>query len=109
VEFVKAAQTSDFASGSMKKVNCRGHEILLINIADLFYALSDLCTHRGGHLSDGVFKDGVVTCPKHGAQFDIKTGEAVGKAKILFIKTKVKAVRSYPVKIIGDDILIGMD
>jgi 3-phenylpropionate/trans-cinnamate dioxygenase ferredoxin subunit len=109
MDFVKVAQTTEIASGNMKKVTCRGHEILLINIADLFYALSEACPHRGGRLSEGNLHGAVLTCPKHGARFDVKTGEAVGKAKMLFIKTKVKEIRSYPVKIIGDDILIGME
>jgi 3-phenylpropionate/trans-cinnamate dioxygenase ferredoxin component len=109
MDFVKAAQTSDIASGRMKTVTCRGHEILLINIADLFYALSETCTHRGGHLSNGALKDGIITCPRHGAKFDVKTGQSLGKAKVLFIKTKVKDIRSYPVKIIGDDVLIGIE
>ncbi|MBO0691972.1 MAG: Rieske 2Fe-2S domain-containing protein, partial [Acidimicrobiaceae bacterium] len=39
--------------------------------------LADRCSHRGGPLSEGALRDGVVTCPWHGSRFDIATGEVV--------------------------------
>jgi nitrite reductase/ring-hydroxylating ferredoxin subunit len=38
------------------------------------YAVSDECLHRQGRLSDGVLRDGVVTCPEHWWRYDIRTG-----------------------------------
>jgi len=52
---------------------------------------------------------GVVTCPKHSAQFDVKTGQAVESAKLGFIKMGVKDVDHYPVKVEGNDIFVGID
>ena len=45
----------------------------------------------------------------HGAQFDVKTGKAVGDARVAFIKMRVKDVESFPVKVEGTDILVGLD
>jgi nitrite reductase/ring-hydroxylating ferredoxin subunit len=42
------------------------------------YALDDVCTHAGASLSEGGLCDGVVRCPRHGAPFDARTGEALG-------------------------------
>lgn len=39
--------------------------------------LADRCSHRGGPLSDGELKDGIVTCPWHGSRFDVASGQVV--------------------------------
>jgi 3-phenylpropionate/trans-cinnamate dioxygenase ferredoxin subunit len=108
MNFTKVAQTSDIASGSMKNVVCDGNEILVVNLDGSFYAISHKCTHMGGRLSEGTLQDGIVTCPRHGAKFDVKTGQAIEGAKMAFVKMKVKDTRSYPVKIEGDDIFISI-
>jgi 3-phenylpropionate/trans-cinnamate dioxygenase ferredoxin subunit len=106
VAFVKVAQTSEIAPGSMKRLEHNGQEILLANVGGTFYAISERCTHLGGHLSRGTIQDGIVTCPRHGSRFDVRTGQAVNGATILFLHMDVKNVRSYPVKIVGNDVLI---
>src|SRR5437879_4549174 len=84
VNFAKVAQTSELASGAMKKVKNGKHEILLANIDGAFYAIANNCTHNRGELCKGGLRDGIVTCPNHGARFDVKTGQAVGGARVLF-------------------------
>ena len=64
-----------------------------------FHALSDTCTHRGGPLSEGTVEGAEVTCPWHGARFDIKTGAVMGPPA-------GREVRSYPVRVTGADIEI---
>ena len=39
--------------------------------------LEDVCTHDGGPLSEGCFDGGTLACPRHGAKFDVQTGEAL--------------------------------
>jgi nitrite reductase/ring-hydroxylating ferredoxin subunit len=63
------------------------------------YAIINRCTHAGGSLAQGVLEGGIVTCPRHGARFDVKTGKAVGEAKIGSIKMKVKDEESCMVKV----------
>jgi len=51
--------------------------IVVFNVGGTFYAIGDVCTHDGGPLGDGDLDDHQVICPRHGARFDIRTGEAV--------------------------------
>lgn len=107
--FVKVANTSELTSGSKKKIYVGDKVILLSNVNGSYYAISDKCPHMGGSLGEGVLKDGIITCPKHGAKFDVKTGEAVGEAKMLLLKIKVKNNRVFPLKIEGNDIFVEID
>jgi len=81
---------------------------LLANVDDSYYAIINKCTHAGGSLAQGVLEGSIVTCPRHGARFDVKTGKAVGEAKIGFIKMKVKDEESCMVKVEGTDIMVGI-
>lgn len=63
------------------------------------YAISDLCPHMKASLFEGSYQDGVITCPKHHAQIDIKTGQIQEKAKLLFIKVPTKKAKTYQVTI----------
>jgi 3-phenylpropionate/trans-cinnamate dioxygenase ferredoxin subunit len=109
MSFVKAAVRSDIAVGTMKKITVGDATILLANIDGGFYALPNKCPHLGGSLADGKLEGGIVTCPRHGSRFDVKTGKAVGDPKILFITMKVSDTKSYPVRIDGEDVLVDTD
>jgi 3-phenylpropionate/trans-cinnamate dioxygenase ferredoxin subunit len=108
VRFVKVAQTSEIPSGSMKNVQVDDAEILIANVDGTFYAVAGRCTHLRGHLSEGQLRDGIVTCPRHGARFDVRTGHAVGSAQLLFLKTTPRDLETYTVKIEAQDVLVGL-
>ncbi len=73
--FVKVAMTSEVPDGKMKTVQMLGLEICLANISGSYYAIGNRCTHFHCPLAQGSLKDSIVTCPCHGSQFDIKTGQ----------------------------------
>jgi 3-phenylpropionate/trans-cinnamate dioxygenase ferredoxin subunit len=106
--FYKAAVTSELPTGQMMMVSVDGKEILLANVAGSYYAINNRCTHLGGSLSKGVLEGSIVTCPRHGSQFDVTTGIALHGPQIAFIKIKVRDEETYPVKIEGSDILVGI-
>jgi 3-phenylpropionate/trans-cinnamate dioxygenase ferredoxin subunit len=108
MEFVVAAATSELANGAMKAVDIGGQELLLAKIEDAYYAVSRRCTHMAENLCHGKLDGRVVTCPRHGARFDITNGKAVGKAKLLFMSTTPQDLATYPVKIDGAEVLIGL-
>lgn len=63
----------------------------------------------GGSLYKGTLEKGIVTCPRHGSKYDAKTGKAVDKAKILFLKFAVEDDQSYPLKLEGNDLLVAIN
>ena len=100
MNFVKVANKSELASGSSKQVEVNGNDIALFNVNGNFYALDDTCPHRGGSLSEGFVETGVLSCPWHGWQFQLETGECLTDSRVCQTK--------YTVKIEGDNILIGV-
>ena len=109
MEYIKVADQSEIPVNQMKMVKAKGMEILLANLDGTFYAIANRCTHLGGSLAQGTLNKGIVTCPRHHAQFDVKTGQAVDEAKIAFLKMKVKDEETFPVKVEGTSILLGME
>jgi len=108
MEFKEVLDVSALPEGQMTKVTVDGKDLLLANVDGAYYAISNKCTHLGGSLANGELESGVVTCPRHGARFDVKTGSAIRNAKIAMIKMPVKDEESYPVKVEGTKILVGM-
>ena len=98
-EFAKAIAKSDLAAGYGAVVELQGKKIAIFNVDDAFYAMDDTCTHAGGPLSEGEIDGAVVTCPWHGATFDVKTGGVLGPPA-------PDGVRSYEVKTEGEDVLV---
>ena len=101
-KLVKIAETKELAPGTGKAVAAEGHSLALFNVAGTFYAIDNTCTHRGGPLGEGELAGEVVTCPWHGAQFNVKTGEVLAPPAL-------KGVQSFPVKVQGDDVLVELD
>ena len=77
-EFVAVAKASEVADQSGTCVEVGGKRIALFNRGGQFYAIDDDCTHQGGPLSEGMVEGTVVTCPWHGATYDISTGNVLG-------------------------------
>jgi nitrite reductase/ring-hydroxylating ferredoxin subunit len=98
-EFVKIAKVDEVAPGQGKLVEAQGKKIALFNVGGSFYAIDGACTHRGGPLSEGALNGVEVTCPWHGAAFDVTTGEV----KRFPAPT---GVASYPTRVEGGEIEI---
>ena len=104
--FMKLADTSELAEGKMKIVDVDSTSVLVANVGGSYYAMKNECTHMGGSLGEGELQGNLVVCPRHGAEFDVTTGKAVGKAKIAFFKTMPKNEKTYPVKVEGTSIMV---
>jgi nitrite reductase (NADH) small subunit len=101
-KLVKVAETKEVAPGTGKVVDAEGRSIALFNVAGTFHAIDNTCTHQGGPLGEGELTGEAVTCPWHGAQFKVKTGEVLAPPAR-------KGVQSFPVKVQGDDVLVELD
>lgn len=65
------------------------------------FALDETCPHRGGPLHDGFLDRGVVLCPWHQWQFDLKTGCSP--------VNPLSRVRVYPVRVEGTEVFLEID
>ncbi len=95
--FVKVARSDEIAPGQGKLIEVEGKRIALFNVEGLFYAIDDTCTHRGGPLSEGALNGRAVTCPWHGAVFDVTTAEVLRPPA-------PREVARYNVHVVGGDI-----
>lgn len=66
-------------------------EIALFNLAGTFYAISNVCMHRGGPLSKGTLDNDIVACPWHGWKYSVKDGRSPHQGG--------DSVDSYPVQL----------
>ena len=64
-----------------------GGSVAVCNADGKLYAVEDVCTHDGGPLGEGFLEGCAIECPRHGAQFDIRTGEVLRAPAYLPIKT----------------------
>jgi len=110
---IEVGKIGDFQNGTMRRVLAEGHEILIARVGDEYYATDNRCTHMGGELSHGKLEGTVVTCPRHGSQFELKDGRVVRWLKGSgFLSVLGKALKSprplsrYNVHVVDDKILV---
>ncbi len=96
-EFIKVATTDDIEPNQGKLVEVKGKKIALFNVDGAYFALDNACTHEEGPLAEGAIEGHEVTCPWHGAKFDIKTGEVLADPAY-------DAVARHNVRVTGSDI-----
>jgi nitrite reductase (NADH) small subunit len=99
--FVTVARTDELAPGQGKLVEVNQKRIALFNVGGRYYAVDDTCPHRGGPLSEGDLEGTTVTCPWHGAIFDVATGEVTRSPAAVGVAT-------YAVRIEGEAIAIAV-
>jgi nitrite reductase/ring-hydroxylating ferredoxin subunit len=99
---VKVAETKDVAPGTGRVVEAAGRSIALFNLSGTFHAIDNTCPHAGGPLGEGTLAGEVVTCPWHDAKFNVKTGDVLGPPAR-------NGVRSFPVRVQGNDVLVELD
>ncbi|MFC1909417.1 Rieske (2Fe-2S) protein [Chloroflexota bacterium] len=112
-KLTRIAKTNDLSEGTMKKYQVEDTEILVARIEGRYYAAQNKCPHFGGDLSKGKLEGSIVTCPRHGSQFNVADGSVVrwlkGTGLISSIGKILKSPRkliTYNTKIEGEDILV---
>lgn len=73
----KIATASEISTTKALKVKANGQSLIMAKVGDRACAIANKCPHLGLPLSSGKLEDGIVTCPFHGAKFDISTGKNV--------------------------------
>ncbi len=72
---ILVAQESEIPAGAGKMVNVNGKNIGLFKVGKSIYAMLGTCAHRGGPVGEGEIEGNTVTCPWHGWQYDVTTGQ----------------------------------
>lgn len=85
--FHQICQVDDLPSGERVLFEIEGFSIALFRVGEKYCAIGDVCTHDNGPIGDGELDGLEVVCPRHGARFDLETGNA----------TRLPAVRGIPV------------
>lgn len=76
-DWIDVAAADTLAPGQVRVVNADGTLIAVFNVDGRYYAIEDVCTHDGGDLASGPLEGDEVVCPRHGARFCVRTGEAL--------------------------------
>lgn len=76
-EWVSVAAVGEIAPGACKVADVDGVAVAVFNLGGEYFAIEDVCTHDGGELASGTIEGEQVVCPRHGARFCIRTGEAL--------------------------------
>ena len=95
--FTRSQRRRTLPPGQGMAIEVAGNKIALFNVDGTCHAIADTCTHRGGPLSEGSLEGSTVTCPWHGANFDVCTGKNL-------TPPAPAEVTSYNVRVEGDDV-----
>jgi 3-phenylpropionate/trans-cinnamate dioxygenase ferredoxin subunit len=101
VEFVDIAPASEIPNGERLFVEVADKSIVIFNIAGQFFAIGDVCTHDDGPVGEGDLEGYNITCPRHGAEFDVRTGTVRQMPAVVDIP-------AYPVRIESGTIQVGI-
>ena len=97
-QFIKVGTTADFEDlEAGKLVEAGGQKIAIFDLGGNLCAVENTCPHRGGPLSEGIMAGEEVICPWHGSRFNVKTGAVI-------TPPAQQGVKSFPVRIVGDDV-----
>ncbi len=92
-------KVSEIAPGTTRRVVVDSTAILLCNVEGKVFGIEDVCTHDGGPLDQGELEGDRIVCPRHGATFDVRTGEALTLPAVL-------PLMAFEVSVEGDDIFV---
>ncbi len=84
-----------------RAISVGDRSIAIFHVKNSFYAIENLCPHRGAPLVDGEVEGTIVMCPWHRWEFDLKTGQSPANP--------AACVKTYPCRVNGDDVVVTMD
>jgi len=98
----RIAQTGEVFPGKTRIIQAGKKELVLCNVDGVYYCIDNVCTHDEGPLGEGELMGDIIECPRHGAQFNVKTGEVMAMPAVVPIST-------YPVRVEGDQVVVTLE
>lgn len=90
--WTNVAPIESIPPGGFEVIDVDDVMIAVFNVDGEFYAIEDTCTHDGEELTGGPIEGDEIICPRHGARFCIRTGQAL-------TPPAYEAVTTYPVRV----------
>jgi nitrite reductase/ring-hydroxylating ferredoxin subunit len=97
-EFVTVGRIEDLPEGALRAVHAGDEEITLVHCNGGVYAIQSRCLHLQGPLAEGELEGCLVTCPWHGWQYDVRSGENTFDLAI--------KLQTYDVQVVGGEIRV---
>lgn len=101
-EFKKVCDIADLPPGSLKAVTVGHDRIVICRTDEGVYALADECSHDSAPISAGHLDGAEIVCPRHGARFDLETGNVKAPPAVV-------GIDRYEARIDGNDVLVKID
>jgi 3-phenylpropionate/trans-cinnamate dioxygenase ferredoxin component len=101
IEYIEIAPATELPSGERLFVEIEGKPIVIFNIAGNFFSIADVCSHDDGPVGEGQLEGTSITCPRHGAEFDVTTGKVLKMPAVVDIP-------AYPVQVRDGNIYLGV-
>jgi len=101
-DWITVAKAGELVPGSHRVVDVDGASVAVFNVDGQYYAIEDVCTHDGGQLTGGVVEGDEIVCPRHGARFCIRTGQALSAPAY-------EPAASFPVRVENSEIQVRDD
>ena len=98
-QFVKVGHVRDLPDPGKKVLEVEERLVVLFHVDGQYHCLEDLCTHDGGPLGEGCLVGHTIACPRHGAKFDIRSGDAL-------TMPATEATLRHDVKVDGDEVFV---
>ena len=99
-EFYPIAPLDELPNGERMFVTMDNVPIVIFNIAGGLFAIEDTCSHDGNPLDDAPLEGHEITCPRHGARFDVRDGKALAMPAY-------EDINAYPVRVVDGQIELG--
>ena len=111
--FVRVARTSEVPAGRAKVFWVKGWPIALLSDGGTYCALHGLCSHQQKPLDGGSVWRGVLDCPWHHFQYDVRTGtnlypRSVYPPDLPHLAAQLRPLRPYPLRVHGGWIEVGI-
>lgn len=101
LDFVEIAPASELPNGERLFVDVGDKTLVIFNIAGQLFAIGDVCSHDDGPVGEGDLEGYNIVCPRHGAEFDVRTGKVMQMPAVVDIP-------AYPVKVVDGMIQVGI-
>ena len=99
-DYVTVARTGELGRGDMLRAIVNDIPVCVFNVDGEYLATQDTCTHAEASLSEGDLDGAVVTCPLHGAEYDVRTGAALCFPATQALRTYLVKVEDQQVKVL---------